>query len=78
MDDAWAYSIHIGLTDGCHERISRSALQQALPGFAPGGLVALPTSQRGHGWRMASKEIPHVMTRVRFSQNSARIFDCSS
>ena len=45
MDDAWAYSIHSGLTDGCHERISRSALQQALPSFAPGGLVALPTSR---------------------------------
>ena len=40
-----AYSIHSGLTDGCHERITRQALQLALPNISPANSITIPESE---------------------------------
>ena len=39
-----AYSIHSGLTEGCHERITRTAFLTALPSFSPDPSIPIPTS----------------------------------
>ena len=42
------YSIHSGLTDGCHERITRQALQMILPDLNPSISIPIPKSKT---WR---------------------------
>jgi hypothetical protein len=44
-DVASGYSIHSGLTDGCHERITRGALQLALPQLTPNNSIVIPKSK---------------------------------
>ena len=45
---ALGYSIHSGLTDGCHERITREAFKLALPNLNPGDQIPVPKSE---AWR---------------------------
>ena len=47
-NQTWGYSIHSGLTDGCHERITRRALQRVLPKITPPKSITVPSSKT---WR---------------------------
>ena len=42
---AGAYSIHSGLTEGCHEKITQSAFLAVLPQLNPDASILLPTSE---------------------------------
>ncbi len=51
------YSLHSGLTEGCHERITRSAFLNALPSFGPDPTVPMPQSDL---WREFSQGVIRV------------------
>jgi MYXO-CTERM domain-containing protein len=54
---AWSYSLHSGLTEGCHEKLTRAALLRSLPTFDPDTRVPQPTSDL---WRSFAQGLIRV------------------
>ena len=45
MSSTWAYSIHSGFSEGCHESITRESLRLVLPNLMPNEAITIPDSK---------------------------------
>ena len=64
---ALGYSIHSGLTEGCHERITNRAFRSAIPQLMLGSEIILPQSE---AWQ---KIADHLLQNIDFSELGAAL-----